>query len=531
MPPSYLRSFSTPACLDDEKVEVGNQDERQVGVVTRICSFKYGFIQTPELRNIFFHFSELSDEAKAVVEAGCTVQYNVTTNEWTTDRKMKAIDIKVVSPPDQNAYKDMAGVVNRDLGPRGFGFIQAENTTYFFPSNELVPDDECNKRGNTARAGDKVIFDASWNHKYNPPKPYATNVRLVALEEKPILSHNAATRSTTMNRSNSAFCFKDASHDGSEGGSEGTKTSEKTGISGDFSNNGSLTSSNGSWRNRNRNNPNGVINRGRTHARGSSLASLIPHDAAAGANGLNSGSNGGSNIAPAVGRTSGARVNRVTGTLSPYGGDSNPSNGGNDSGGGPSSNLEPGAGADITGTGNTRAAALKNTAAPVRVGQRPHHSDTIKEEEVGEEEQAQQQQQQQQQQVPDNGNQSGERQQQQQQIGSSSATGAAADDCSDGNSSSDEKSQVTKNPPTHEITRPPPHTHTNANTLTRTYIHAYPGTRIHVHISKHTYTRTRIHSPIYTHITHSHIHNIAVVPPFIKFSSSKCIQPNNKSHT
>jgi cold shock CspA family protein len=156
MTPSFQRSFSTPAVVGDEKVLAENN--RLEGVVTRICNFKYGFIQTPELRNIFFHFSELSDEAKALVEEGCQVVYTSTTNHWTADKKPKAVDIEVLST--KNEFKNKVGVVQRDLGSKGFGFIFCDNVTYFFPATELVVDTASDLNGNTARAGDKVTFGA-----------------------------------------------------------------------------------------------------------------------------------------------------------------------------------------------------------------------------------------------------------------------------------------------------------------------------------------------------------------------------------
>jgi cold shock CspA family protein len=400
MPPSYLRSFSTPAFVDDQKVQL----ERSEGVVTRICSYKYGFIQTKELKNIFFHFSELSDEAKAVVEPGCRVQYKVTTNEWTTDKKMKAVDIRVISTPEQNAYKNMKGVVHRELGPRGFGFIQSGNTTYFFPTNELVADDECNKRGNTARAGDEVVFDASWNHKYNPPKPYATNVRLVpdlSASARPTLS---ARSQRMMTRSNSAFCHSTST---TNNGSGGSPSSSSSGSDGDGDDRASpiTPGCSGSWRERkNANSSDGGAttsrgsvrdNRSRTHARGSSLANLIPLEgdgatttaACAGFGSLDA-------HPPAVGRTSGNRVSRVMGSVQPYSGDHHPVMGMCPVHEEPSADHDRDRRSPPTPAGfrggerhldtldegppvplNNRALALKQCDAPVRVGARTQSAD------------------------------------------------------------------------------------------------------------------------------------------------------------
>jgi cold shock CspA family protein len=200
--PSFHRSYSTPAVVDDVKV-ASSSTQRQEGIVTRICGFKYGFIQSADLRNIFFHFSELTDEAKAFVEEGSKVRFSETTNQWTADKKPKAINIEVLSTADNNEFKDKRGVMQRELGPKGFGFIFCDNVTYFFAANELVEDDAAIRNGNTARAGDEVLFDASWNHKYNPPKPCATRVRL-QLPAATLSPTSVADRTATEAGSNNA---------------------------------------------------------------------------------------------------------------------------------------------------------------------------------------------------------------------------------------------------------------------------------------------------------------------------------------
>ena len=69
--------------------------ETLTGVVTRICDFKYGFIRhSPELPNLFFHFSELSDEAKALVSVGARVTFTTATNKF-AGNKQKAVNINV----------------------------------------------------------------------------------------------------------------------------------------------------------------------------------------------------------------------------------------------------------------------------------------------------------------------------------------------------------------------------------------------------------------------------------------------------
>jgi len=128
---------------------------------------------------IFFHFSELSDEAKAFVEPGCTVNFHMQENTWSADKKMMATQLEVLSAPQENAFKNLEGVCKSDMKSRGFTFIECNETTYLFNITNLVNDDASRAAGNTAKTGHRVIFDAEYSHKYNPPKPYATNVRIV----------------------------------------------------------------------------------------------------------------------------------------------------------------------------------------------------------------------------------------------------------------------------------------------------------------------------------------------------------------
>lgn len=178
--------FSSPALITDTQHELGKQElgkqelsNQHTGVITRICNFKYGFIKSEGHQNIFFHFSELSDDCKATVEPGCTVTFHVKENQWTNDKKLKAIRIEVVSAPLENAFKNLEGVVQGDMKSRGFCFIEHDSTTYLFHSANLVEDEASKAAGGTVKAGMKVTFNAEWNHKYNPPKPFATCVRII----------------------------------------------------------------------------------------------------------------------------------------------------------------------------------------------------------------------------------------------------------------------------------------------------------------------------------------------------------------
>lgn len=112
------------------------------------------------------------------MEEGSRVEFTMTKNEWTVDKRMKAIDIKILSSPDDDSVNTLAGVVSREVGTRGYGFIQGETMTYFFLEASITD-------GHPINAGDTVEFEALLNHKYNPPKPYATRVRAVKIEPTP----------------------------------------------------------------------------------------------------------------------------------------------------------------------------------------------------------------------------------------------------------------------------------------------------------------------------------------------------------
>merc|ERR1719197_1474329 len=172
-----------------------------------------------------------------------------------------AVKVEVLGGPADNQLHDVRGVVDRGLGPKGFGFIrctdgqglesvvgQSQSLLYFFPSSHLMVDNESIKRGNTARTGDEVVFDASWNHKYNPPKPYATNVRLVpdhGASARPTLS---ARNQRMMTRSNSAFYYSTTNTTTRSGGGGGSPSG--SGSDGDDRASPVTPGCSGSWRER-----------------------------------------------------------------------------------------------------------------------------------------------------------------------------------------------------------------------------------------------------------------------------------------
>jgi len=148
--------------------------EQYSGVITRICNFKYGFLSSDEHANLFFHFSELSDEAKAFIDTGSSVTFTTQPNG---NNKLKAVGLQVIST--ESKFKNLEGEVTSGMQARGFCFIKSGDVIYLFHSQNLVNDDASKEAGNTVTEGHKVLFDAEWNHKHSPPKPFATNVRIV----------------------------------------------------------------------------------------------------------------------------------------------------------------------------------------------------------------------------------------------------------------------------------------------------------------------------------------------------------------
>lgn len=158
------------------------------GVVTRIMGdFKFGFVQTTSSdahQNLFFHFSELSDEDKACVSKGSFVSFEVQKNPWAKGAKSKAVRMKLLSGacPTSNPFKDLEGVAQSDL--RAFCFIDyikpdtGEKVAYYFQNNKLVHNAAAKAANFTVLKEHRLLFDAGWNHKYSPPKPFATNVRI-----------------------------------------------------------------------------------------------------------------------------------------------------------------------------------------------------------------------------------------------------------------------------------------------------------------------------------------------------------------
>lgn len=150
--------------------------DRQTGIVINTRQSKYGFIQTPDYPSLFFHFSELSDEDKALVDIGHKVSFEIELNP-NNPKNNRAVHVRIIST--RSTFKDVEGVVSIDMRTNGFCLIDANNASYLFFSSDLVNDEACRVVGNTVCRGQRVKFDIKLNYKYSPPKPYAINVRVL----------------------------------------------------------------------------------------------------------------------------------------------------------------------------------------------------------------------------------------------------------------------------------------------------------------------------------------------------------------
>lgn len=150
--------------------------ERNFGIIYNTRRNKFGFIENGTHPPIFFHFSELSDEDKAIVEPGFRVSFNIEPNSNGVEG-VRATKLELIGT--KSTYVDVEGVTTIDMKVNGFCSIESNKISYIFYSHNLVNDDACKAAGNTVRSGQKVKFDVKMNFKYNPPKPYAVNVRII----------------------------------------------------------------------------------------------------------------------------------------------------------------------------------------------------------------------------------------------------------------------------------------------------------------------------------------------------------------
>jgi cold shock CspA family protein len=168
--------------------------ERRTGIVSRVVGEqptpKYGFIQTSEGGNIFFHFKTLSVDVMACIERGSEVEFHVEPNPFSSNKPM-AIDVKIKD--NRNKYANSEGILSKWLPDKGFGFITAACGTVYFAHQRSFSKDAA-----TVAATDSfrkefdskvfhVKFDKSVNYKSSPPKPFALNIRVEKVSEKPAL--------------------------------------------------------------------------------------------------------------------------------------------------------------------------------------------------------------------------------------------------------------------------------------------------------------------------------------------------------
>ena len=159
--------------------------KRCTGVVARIVASKYGFIRTDNEENIFFPFKELSIDVMACIEPGSCVEFEVVPNPHESNKPMaKNISLKTST----NQYTDSVGIITRWIPEKQFGFIQTDDGTCYFAHHTVF---QQNSDLTELKVGAKVIFDKSINYNSSPPKPFATNARIVpnfhASPERPTL--------------------------------------------------------------------------------------------------------------------------------------------------------------------------------------------------------------------------------------------------------------------------------------------------------------------------------------------------------
>ena len=168
--------------------------ELQHGIIYNTRKNKYGFIDNGTQSPIFFHFSELSDEDKALVEPGFRVSFYIEPNTNGVPG-IKATNIKLIGT--KSTYMDVEGVVATDMKTNGICSIESKKNTYMFFSHNLVNDDACRSSDNTVRSGQTVKFDIKMNYKYNPPRPCAVNVRIVIADNNTSFISRAHTPGLT----------------------------------------------------------------------------------------------------------------------------------------------------------------------------------------------------------------------------------------------------------------------------------------------------------------------------------------------
>ena len=66
------------------------------GIIIDICNnYTYGFIRSAEYKKIFFHFIDLTDDQKAIINIGMKIKFRVI-KDRKKKNKLKAVQIKLL---------------------------------------------------------------------------------------------------------------------------------------------------------------------------------------------------------------------------------------------------------------------------------------------------------------------------------------------------------------------------------------------------------------------------------------------------
>jgi len=177
--------------------ELNSQPVRKTGIVCRIVGDqpmpRYGFIQTKEGDNVFFHYKTLPVDLVACIERGTELQFEMVPNPFSNNRPM-AINIRIND--NENKFSDSVGVLTKWFPEKGFGFIDSScGTIHFAHKTSFVMDDPLTSKFFSQQpccsdlsCGEevKVVFDKSINYKASPPKPFAINIRVASIVNKPL---------------------------------------------------------------------------------------------------------------------------------------------------------------------------------------------------------------------------------------------------------------------------------------------------------------------------------------------------------
>jgi len=179
-------------------ISPANSAVKRTGVISRLVganpSPKYGFIQTTDGENIFFHWKGLSVEAMACIECGTEVEFDVCPNPYSENRPMAS---NLTVKGSTNKYQNATGTLTRWFADKQFGFIETcDGATHFAHKSAFMTESSLVSDVAMLEEGMQVVFDKSVNYKSSPPKPFALNVKVTAMPPpvRPTLNTTIAGR-------------------------------------------------------------------------------------------------------------------------------------------------------------------------------------------------------------------------------------------------------------------------------------------------------------------------------------------------